>query len=96
MYKGSSGIAIMNHFQAPHHSRAVAPDIAHLVGMAIRQAENHRFDQSLLHRSRDLGLCEDVRGSLFGESPSTTLRRPPDGLKSSESAWLASRSTKSA
>jgi hypothetical protein len=39
----------------------VAPDIAHLVGMAIRQAENHRFDQSLLHRSRDLGLCEDVR-----------------------------------
>src|SRR6516225_4356884 len=42
----------------------MALDIARIVGMAVRQAENHRLDQSLLHRSRDLGLREDVRGGF--------------------------------
>ena len=42
----------------------MALDIAHIVGTRVRQAQNHRFNQSLLHRSRYLGLCEYVRGGF--------------------------------
>jgi len=43
--------------------------------MAVRQAENHRFDQSLLRRSRDLGHREDIWDG-FGEMPCRFLQLP--------------------
>jgi hypothetical protein len=38
--------------------------MAYIAGIAVRKTENHRFHQSLFHRSRYLGFREDVWGSL--------------------------------
>jgi len=50
--------------QAPHDYCAPAPDIAHIVGMAVRETENHRFHQILFYRLRYFGLREDIRGGF--------------------------------